>query len=128
MGGFQGQQRKYDPFSNTYNAGWKDHPNFGYAENHYVVAPINPLSRALQNFQSRQPNPPQTQGKSLEYLIATLTPNIISFQNDTKASIKNLENQVSQLATMVGRIEAQESDKLPYQIMVNPREMLVLYH
>ena len=31
MGGFLGQQqRKYDPFSNSYNPGWKDHPNFSY--------------------------------------------------------------------------------------------------
>jgi hypothetical protein len=29
MGGFQNQpQRKYDPYSNTYNPGWRDHPNF----------------------------------------------------------------------------------------------------
>ena len=33
IGGFQGQlgfQRKYDPFSNIYNPGWRDHPNFSY--------------------------------------------------------------------------------------------------
>ena len=33
VGGFQSQngfQRKYDPFSNTYNRGWRDHPNFSY--------------------------------------------------------------------------------------------------
>jgi len=30
-GGFNGQpQRKYDPFSNTYNPGWRDHPNLHY--------------------------------------------------------------------------------------------------
>ena len=28
MGGYQKQQRKYDPYSNTYNPGWRDHPNF----------------------------------------------------------------------------------------------------
>jgi hypothetical protein len=29
--GFNGQaQRKYDPFSNTYNPGWRDHPNLCY--------------------------------------------------------------------------------------------------
>jgi len=28
---FNGQpQRKYDPFSNTYNPGWRDHPNLRY--------------------------------------------------------------------------------------------------
>jgi hypothetical protein len=30
-GDFNGQpQRKYDPFSNTYNLGWRDHPNLRY--------------------------------------------------------------------------------------------------
>ena len=31
-GGFNGQpQCKYDPFSNTYNPGWRDHPNLRYS-------------------------------------------------------------------------------------------------
>jgi hypothetical protein len=31
IGGFPGPpQRKYDPYSNTYNPEWKDHPNFSY--------------------------------------------------------------------------------------------------
>jgi hypothetical protein len=30
-GGFNGQpQHKYDPFSNTYNPRWRDHPNLHY--------------------------------------------------------------------------------------------------
>ena len=30
-GAFNGQhQRKYDPFPNTYNPGWRDHPNLRY--------------------------------------------------------------------------------------------------
>ena len=36
VGEFQGQlgfQRKYDPFSNTYNLGWRDHSNFSYVGN-----------------------------------------------------------------------------------------------
>ena len=81
MGVFQGQPRRYDPFFNTFNPGWKDHPNFSYAGNHYITAPNNP-SRfpnpiPQQNFQPRQPNPPQTQDKSLEDLISTLTSNAI---------------------------------------------------
>ncbi|KAL0416803.1 UNVERIFIED_CONTAM: hypothetical protein Slati_3512200 [Sesamum latifolium] len=28
--GFSGQRRRYGPFSNTYNPGWKDHPNLSY--------------------------------------------------------------------------------------------------
>ncbi|XP_073019449.1 uncharacterized protein [Primulina eburnea] len=31
IGGFPGQpQRRYDPYSNSYNPGWKDQPNFSY--------------------------------------------------------------------------------------------------
>ena len=31
VGGFTGSQRqRYDPYSNTYNPGWKEHPNFSY--------------------------------------------------------------------------------------------------
>ncbi|XP_031253581.1 uncharacterized protein LOC116111551 [Pistacia vera] len=37
-------------------------------------------------------------------------------------SIKNLESQVSQLATTLGRLEAHGSRKLPSQPLVNPRE------
>lgn len=36
VAGFQGQhgfQRKYDPFYNTYNPEWRDHPNFSYSRN-----------------------------------------------------------------------------------------------
>ena len=40
MGGFPAQPRqRYDPFSNTYNVGWKDHPNFSYGGNQQHVAP-----------------------------------------------------------------------------------------
>nr|KAJ0212677.1 hypothetical protein LSAT_V11C400179240 [Lactuca sativa] len=42
-----------------------------------------------------------------------------AFQTETRASIKNLEQQVSQLATSVGRLESQE--KLPEHTENNPK-------
>ncbi|KAL0374002.1 UNVERIFIED_CONTAM: Retrovirus-related Pol polyprotein from transposon opus, partial [Sesamum radiatum] len=50
IGGFSGQQRRYDPFSNTYNPGWRDHPNLGY-------------ENQSQNFQ-KPPPPPQSKPNS----------------------------------------------------------------
>ncbi|GJT71451.1 DNA-directed DNA polymerase [Tanacetum coccineum] len=45
VGGFPGPpQRKYDPFSSTYNPGWRDHPNFSYGSR-------------LNNFQQQYPKP-----------------------------------------------------------------------
>ena len=32
MGAFQGRQVKNDPFSNTYNPGWRNHPNFSWRD------------------------------------------------------------------------------------------------
>ncbi|GJW62742.1 uncharacterized protein Tco_0112077, partial [Tanacetum coccineum] len=47
VGGFPGPpQRKYDPFSNTYNPGWRDHPNFSYGS-HIVKT----LATSTQQFQ-----------------------------------------------------------------------------
>ncbi|KAL5564396.1 hypothetical protein UlMin_027560 [Ulmus minor] len=125
MGGFPSQQKKYDPYAPTFNPRWKDHPNLSYSGNHYV-APNNRTGfnnlRGQQNYQPRQPTPPQNQGKSLEDLITMLTNSTIQFQNDTKSHLKSLENQFSQLATTVGRLEAQGSGKLSSQIVINPKE------
>ncbi|XP_068649548.1 uncharacterized protein [Aristolochia californica] len=76
VAGFPGQpQRKYDPYSNTYNMGWRDHPNLIYG------------------------NP-----------------------QETRANIQILDNQMGQMATAISRLEAQGSEKLPSQTVVNPRE------
>ena len=57
VGGFQGQngfQRKYDPFSNTYNRRWRDHPNFSYGGNQQAVGPNVSVNRPFGFFQTRQ--------------------------------------------------------------------------
>ncbi|KAL2231177.1 UNVERIFIED_CONTAM: hypothetical protein Sindi_1712100 [Sesamum indicum] len=124
IGGFAGQQRRYDPFSNTYNPGWRDHPNLSYGNQH-------------QNFQKPQyrppPQPNPTPSPSLEDMMKVLVTNthqfqqqthtsiqqfqqqtqtsIQQFQQQTQTSIQNLESQISQLASSVGKLESQ--GKLP---------------
>ena len=44
------------------------------------------------------------------------------FQQETKASMLNLENQMSQLATTVGKLENQNSGRFPSQPEVNPKQ------
>ncbi|KAL5574040.1 hypothetical protein UlMin_023637 [Ulmus minor] len=125
MGGFPGQQRKYDAYAPTFNPGWKDHPNLSYSGNHYI-APNNPAGfnnpRGQQTYQPRQPTPPPNQGKSLEEMIMNLTNSNSQFQNDTKNHLRSIENQFSQLATTVGKLEAQGSGKLPSQTVINSKE------
>ena len=57
VGIFQDQngfQRKYDPFSNTYNSGWRDHPNFSYGWNQEIVGPNASVIHPIGLFQPRQ--------------------------------------------------------------------------
>ncbi|KAL0433180.1 UNVERIFIED_CONTAM: hypothetical protein Slati_2652300 [Sesamum latifolium] len=106
VGGFFGQERRHDPFSNTYNPGWRDHPNLRYGNQSH-------------NFQK----PPQTNpnpGMPLEDIVKTLALSTQQFQQETRASIRNLESQVSQLAFFVSRLESQ--GKLPSQTIINPNQ------
>ncbi|XP_062008347.1 uncharacterized protein LOC133725208 [Rosa rugosa] len=125
--GFQGQQRpKYDPFSNTYNAGWRDHPNFRWSNNDNVLQPQGSnYNRPPGFYQARpqtsyQPHPQQqAPSKSLEDLVASLANSQQSFQQKTDKSIENLERQVSQLANIIG--QQHQQGKLPSQTVINPK-------
>ncbi|KAH9648757.1 hypothetical protein KPL70_025723 [Citrus sinensis] len=117
VGGFPSMpQRRYDPYAQTYNPGWKDHPNFSYG--------VRP-SGFPQQYPPRQPTPPQSNSKSgipLEEIVKSLATNTQQFQQATTASIQNLENQMSQLATAVSRLESQVLGRLPSQSEVNPKQ------
>jgi hypothetical protein len=58
---------------------------------------------------------------SLEEIVKSLATNTQMFQQETRASIKNLKTQISQLATFVRNIETNRG-KLPSQAEINPRE------
>ncbi|CAA0811092.1 Unknown protein, partial [Striga hermonthica] len=120
-----------DPFSNTYNLGWRNHPHFSWSNNTNTLQPPRP------NFTQQQPRPnfvprpnyqPQQQqqapgagssstpqddklDKILQFMANSEQRNI-----NHEASIKRIETQLGQLATRVGHMEA-ESDKgkLPSQ-------------
>ncbi|XP_010694905.2 uncharacterized protein LOC104907646 [Beta vulgaris subsp. vulgaris] len=130
--GYQGQ-RKYDPFSNSYNPGWRDHPAFSYKQR-------NPTLQGNQNLQQGNHPPPlmppyQAQGKSsssnsmstedmikaLAQNVSTMQSNMVQFQQETRSSIQNLETQVGQMSSVVNKLEAQSLGKLPSQTEVNPK-------
>ncbi|XP_073019498.1 uncharacterized protein [Primulina eburnea] len=98
IGGFPGQpQHRYDPYSNSYNPGWKDHPNFSYRN------------------QGGQQGYPQQFFTNIHHLRKPLT-------QETRASIQNLNTQVEQLATSIHKLEAKNLGNIPSQTVVNPRE------
>jgi len=59
--------------------------------------------------------------KTLASNTVTLQQNVMSFQQETRSSIHNLEKQMGQVTLCVGKLEAQMNGKLPSQAL-NPKE------
>ena len=108
-------QRKYDPYSNFYNPGWRDHPNLSYGNNQ-----MNQYRPPFQPQPQPRPSVSQSSNPPIEDIVKMLATNTLQFQQETRSSIQNLEKQMSQLVTSMGKLEAQGSEKLPSQTIVNP--------
>ncbi|XP_026399382.1 uncharacterized protein LOC113295245 [Papaver somniferum] len=103
---FPNHRPGYNPYSSTYNPGWKDHPNFSYA-NKQDVAP-NPYVRP--GFPATTSMFQQSQQKVDQHM------------QKTDSAIKDLQAQMGQMETEVNQLKARASTKLPSQTFVNPRE------
>nr|XP_028964733.1 LOW QUALITY PROTEIN: uncharacterized protein LOC103417773 [Malus domestica] len=112
-----------DPYSNTYNPGWKNHPNLSWGGNQQP-------RQYQQSYQSTS----ETKKPSLEDQMSQLAQHMSALSNSTNnfvqstqtsiqnltASVGNLETQVGQLATMFNE---REKGKFPSQSEQNPRGM-----
>ncbi|KAH9612651.1 hypothetical protein KSS87_018185 [Heliosperma pusillum] len=98
--------KKWDPYSKTYTEGCKPHPNFCWGNSQ---APLQATSNSSM---------------SIKDMIQALTISVTQDRVEIKHNFKILENQVSQLATVVGRLEAKQlGSALPSQTVVpNPKE------
>nr|XP_027101260.1 uncharacterized protein LOC113720794 [Coffea arabica] len=142
-GGVPAPRRQYDPYSNTYNPGWRDHPNLSYGSR-----PQNAFSNRPPGFQQPWQHKSQpsssSSGSSLEEIVkslATTTTQLVTtttqlqqetrslvasttqFQHDTKAGMKDMETRMSQMATAINRLESHVYRKLPSQPEVNPKNV-----
>ncbi|KAK8975227.1 hypothetical protein V6N11_021123 [Hibiscus sabdariffa] len=104
-------QRPYNPYSNTYNPGWKDHHNFSYAQN----------QRPNQVYQQKTDS---TTTISTAESIVRVDCQAISFisreiSEPNRDSSTRIDKHISQLAQTMGRLESQ--GKLPSQTENNPR-------
>ncbi|KAL4281045.1 hypothetical protein GQ457_03G018980 [Hibiscus cannabinus] len=107
VGNFLGPpQRPYDPHSNTYNSGWRDHLNLSYVQ----------YPRSYPTYQPYQPPKSSLE----ELLVERLEQSQEKFQDRTKFNSQEIDEQISRLEQAVGRLESQGN--LPSQTETNPRE------
>src|ERR1044072_7847063 len=105
-------QFRNDPYSNTYNPGWRNHPNFAWRDrdqgNNNTGQGGNNFQKPYPNqrFQGQEPRQysNQEQGsssggkKSLEELLESFMNRTENNYKNQEAAIKNLENQLGQMA------------------------------
>ena len=127
--GFQGQnQTKYDPYSNTYNPGWRDHPNMKWRDQQQPAQqggfrPPPPGFPRPYAPPQPQPQPPvqNNSGSSLDnaQVIQLLTNLTQGVQNQAK-EVDDLKKQMGQMAEFMGQF-SREQGKLPSSTNVNPK-------
>ncbi|XP_027118714.2 uncharacterized protein [Coffea arabica] len=114
-GGVPAPRRQYDPYSNTYNPGWRDHPNLSYGNRQQGSFPNRPPG-FHQPWQPKSQPSSSNSGSSLEDLIKSL-------HQEIKADKKDQDARISQLATAINRLESHVYGKLPSQPEENPRNV-----
>ncbi|KAK2370199.1 hypothetical protein QL285_083268 [Trifolium repens] len=96
---YAGGYQKNNPFSGTYNPGWKDHPNLSWG---------NQGNSFQGNSQTQQPRKPSPLEETLNKFMQMTQTNFEGMkasqelaQKNNEASIKNLETQIGQLSRQV---------------------------
>ncbi|KAM1903840.1 hypothetical protein ACFX13_041302 [Malus domestica] len=122
----QQYQQRNDPFSNTYNPGWRDHPNFkwrepqqGQQQSMFRQQPPGFYQKPFAPNQT-QAQPAQKLGSSIDndQIFNLLTSMAQGMQTRDK-KVDELEKQVGQIAEFMGQFRDQ--GRLPSSTVANPK-------
>ncbi|XP_062075432.1 uncharacterized protein LOC133779493 [Humulus lupulus] len=119
MGNFHRQAN--NPFSNPFNQGWRNQPNFAWRNNQGPRQIQQPMLQAPPQAPLRPPvlHVGQEKTNELQVALLTLTNSQSQFMIDSRSSIRNLEMQVGQLANM---FQSRPQGNFPSNIEVNLKE------
>ena len=120
-------RQQYNPYSNTFNPGLRNHPNFSYGNQNVQRSNFPPPGIQKPQFPPYQPMPhppapppPQQKKKpSLEDLMSQFIQSSEARHRNQEASIHNLEKQIGQLAKMMSE---RPPGSLPSSTENNPKE------
>ncbi|CAN6541991.1 unnamed protein product [Malus baccata var. baccata] len=134
MGFGQQYQQRNDPFSNTYNPSWRDHPNFkwrepqqGQQQSTFRQQPPGFYQKPFAPNQTQIQSASTNSGTSLDNDTILKLLNTLSQgqENQTKAlqsqdkRVDHLEKQIGQIAEFVGQFRDQ--GRLPSSTVANPK-------
>ncbi|XP_026399671.1 uncharacterized protein LOC113295555 [Papaver somniferum] len=103
---------KFDPYSNTYNPGWRHNPNFSWSKGAHQGSPSsNPPQGSVRNNAETKQN-----FDTLGHRFDEIQRN----QQNSDRAIVNIETQISQLSN---RLSDRENGIFPSQPTPNPKEV-----
>ena len=116
------QNQNFNPYGQSYNPGWKNHPNFSW-KNHNAGNPME---------QAKHLQPPQEKKSSLDMKMEQLADMHVNmmkshdkFKNETRTSRNNQATQLRKLEVQMGQMASLLSERqhgnLPSTSEVNPR-------
>ncbi|XP_031394316.1 uncharacterized protein LOC116205794 [Punica granatum] len=108
------QRSNQGPYSNTYNPGWRNHPNFSWRNENNALKP--PLGFQKQGPAQNAP-PQQSQSRMEELMLSYMQKTDTMLQNQ-QATIRNLEVQISQISQQLSN---RPSGSLPSNTEENPK-------
>ncbi|CAN6562452.1 unnamed protein product [Malus baccata var. baccata] len=133
--GFQSQnQPRNDPYSNTYNPGWRDHPNFKWREPQQPQ-PQGGFRRQPPGFYTKpytpthvpQQSAPNASGTSLDNdTFLKLLTNLSQGQENQAKAMQNQDKRVDHLEKQIGQIadfveKFRDQGQLPSSTIPNPK-------
>ncbi|XP_062107883.1 uncharacterized protein LOC133818823 [Humulus lupulus] len=123
------RQSNNNPYSNSFNQGWRNHPNFSWKNDQQGQSSNQQQSNQQQPqgfFQPRfrpqqQPQPPthHQQQQNFGGNSNAQSDVLNQFMAETRSSIRNLETQMGQLVTLMANLA---QGNLPSTTKVNPKE------
>ena len=97
------------PYSETYNLGWRNHPNFSWRNDNVATPPIHGSS----NFVPYNPSPKKSLEDTLQQFMQTQS----TINNQNSQAINNIRSTLTKLTTSMSTIE---KGKFPSQPQPNP--------
>ncbi|KAL4366402.1 hypothetical protein GQ457_05G019470 [Hibiscus cannabinus] len=121
VGNFPGPpQMPHDPYGDTYNLEWQDHPNFSHAQDpwsyptYQPYEPPNSTLEALLDQLVKSQTQTNSHMQEMEKQVSLLA--------QTNSRMQEMEKQLSLLAQTASRLESQIQEKLPSQTELDPEE------
>ncbi|VFQ73038.1 unnamed protein product [Cuscuta campestris] len=113
---YNNQQRKYDPYSNSYNEGWKDHPNLRYGPPQNNTQNFNQANRGNLNL-NHQPSQDRS-AQMLEQILKKMDDKFSSFDS----TLKQVQEKQTATDVIISNLQAQMNQRIPSQPFPNPKE------